>query len=89
MKRSVTLIASVLALSAGPAFSQTADHAPTKPAADAAARYDRSMEQKSDPANATKGSDNGSSSASTGAKNETAPVNGETAAPNSTTGKSK
>lgn len=85
MKCSLTLVAPVLALSAGSVFAQTADHAPTKPAADAAARYDRSLEQTA-PANA-KGSDDSSSGASTGTdppatKNKTAPVNGETAAPN-------
>lgn len=87
MKRSLTFVASVLALSAGPAFAQTADHAPTKPAADAAARYDRSMEKKPDPANAAKGSDDSSSGASSGTKTEPAPGNSEKAAPNSSTGK--
>ena len=65
MKRSLTLIASVLSISAGSVIADTADHAPTKPAADAAARYDRSLE-KTGPANATKGSDDGASGASTG-----------------------
>jgi hypothetical protein len=89
MKRLITFMASGLAFTAGPAFAQTADHAPTKPAADAAARYDRSVEQSAPP-NAAKG-DN-SSGASTGTnpsatRNQGAPADGETAAPKS--GKSK
>jgi hypothetical protein len=87
MKRLITFMASGLAFSASPAFAQTADHAPTKPAADAAARYDRSVEQSAPP-NAAKGSGDSSSGASTGTnpsatRNHGVPADGETVAPKS------
>ncbi len=86
MQRSLALGASVLALGAGPILAQTADHAPTKPAADAAARYDRSLQQSA-PANATEGSRDSPSGASTGTDpsatgNKSAPIGGKSDPPN-------
>lgn len=93
MKFSLTFAALGLLLGAGAVFAQTAEHAPTKPAADAAAQYDRSLKEAAH-ANAKDGSDDSSSGGSTGTdpsatRNKAAPDIGETAAPNSTTGNSK
>lgn len=93
MKRSLTLAASILAITAGSAVAQTA--APS-PSGDAAAKSDGSSKQTA-PANTTKGSGDSSSGASTGtagtdpslSKQKTAPVNGKTAEPNSQTDKTK
>ncbi len=86
MKGSLTLVSTVVVLSAGPAFAQTADHAPTKPAADAAAKYDKGLRQSG----STKGADDGSpGAAASETKRETAPVGGKTAPPESTSDTSK
>lgn len=65
MKTVATLVAVAVAVSSGSAVAQTADHAPTKPAAEAAARYDRSA-GKSAPGGA-KGADDNATGLSSGA----------------------
>jgi hypothetical protein len=80
LKRSVSLTASVLALSASSVVAQTADHAPTKPAADAAAQYDRKLKQTG-PANAGQSSSGDSTGADAAAtRNKKPPADGEPAA---------
>jgi hypothetical protein len=66
MKLHLIFVGLSATLWAGPALSQTADHAPTKPAADAAARYDRSLQQSA-PSNLKNKPADSSSGASTGA----------------------
>jgi hypothetical protein len=91
--KSVSLTAVALALSASSVIAQTADHAPTKPAADAAAKYDRELKQTG-PANAGQGAGNSSSGASTGSgleatRNKTGPADRGTTAPRPKNDKSR
>jgi hypothetical protein len=96
MKRLLTGITLFIAFGTGSGLAETADHAPTKPAADAAARYDRSLERNA-PANSRQRPDDGVSGASSGTGDpdplvgggKAAPADRESSAPNSTMDKPK
>lgn len=73
MKSILTLFAVTIVIAAGPVAAQTADHAPTKPAADAADQYDKGLR----PADAARNADDSSTGGSTG----TAPSGKDNGAP--------
>lgn len=83
MERAMLRFASVVVLGGAPVFAQTADHAPTKPAADAAAKYDRSVEGSGAAGKSRDGPSGGSKSpapAATG--DDAAPNDGVATTPN-------